>query len=261
MNDWLQRYPEFRSHWIEYQAVLENEAAILKTDLGWFQLAPVDDYEELIYLSIELKTAGEDGLPGQEEASLLPEIESGVLETIAQKLDVIYVGSALSDGTLDLFFYARDTLLFDVILSTAMVRFPTYEYDYGHQEDPEWGCYFEFLYPQPDEMSEVANRLGLDQLHMMGDALAKPRQIDHWLYFREHQDREHFLVQVEKENFEVSALSNDNEDEEFPYLLVVSRVDNPEWASINTLTDRLSTMAEKFNGKYDGWETYVVEDE
>ena len=93
-------------------------------------------------------------------------------------------------------FYFGDTTFYDKALSEVMVAYPKYHFGYGSKYDKDWDGYFDFLYPSPQQFQSIQNRRVIDQLEKGGDKLNKPREVDHWIFFKSDNDRTNFLTKI-----------------------------------------------------------------
>jgi regulator of RNase E activity RraB len=124
--------------------------------------------------------------------------------------------------------------------------------------DKNWTNYFEVLYPPPREMEKIQNRKVIDQLSKSGDALKVSRKIDHFLFFKTKMSRDEFLRALKQNGFTIEEMPDEAQDPSWPYKLHLSRDDIPDIIHIDRVTLFLWELAQKYKGKYDGWETYVI---
>jgi regulator of RNase E activity RraB len=126
-------------------------------------------------------------------------------------------------------------------------------------DDKEWKAYREFLYPNEEALEYMENNKVLINLMEKGDNLAKARQVDHWIYFKNPEDRSKFEAFVKAKEYNIVG-KDKLKDNEYPYQLHISRIDVLDHNTINTITIELKKKAKEFNGDYDGWETFVVKE-
>ena len=69
-------------------------------------------------------------------------------------------------------------------------NFPGYKYYINIRTDKSWTAYTDFLYPNEETLEYMSNNKVLIQLQEAGDNLSKERQVDHWIYFINKNDRE-----------------------------------------------------------------------
>lgn len=97
----------------------------------------------------------------------------------------------------------------------------------------------------------------LEQLRKHGSNLSKPHLIDfHFYYFKAKRSAEGLATTLKTRGFSVrithSAMSDD-------WTVVASKSLVPDFKAIAALSEEFETMAKAWQGKYDGWETQVVE--
>jgi regulator of RNase E activity RraB len=100
------------------------------------------------------------------------------------------------------------------------------------------------------------NRLAVEALQDNGDDLATPREIDHFIYFDDHDGLTRFEQQAEGLGF---RLRHHVQTEEGRPGLQVYRIDIPSFERIDQVTLPLYRAARECGGQYDGWESQVIE--
>lgn len=243
--------------WDFYFSNVDDIIGSFYVDLGLSKIAPVKDKPNLVWISLKMNNAREDGLSSNEESETLYAIEDRIQNYILKNHTAFYAGRLTSNSTRDFYFYFGETTLYDRTISEAMVAFPSYSYDFGSKEDPEWSTYSDFIYPNPKQFQSIQNRKVVDNLEENGDPLTKERQVDHWIYFNTRNDRENFLIKIKDEGFKIINEDFDKESSDFPYSLQIARVDKVDIDSVNDYILNLWDLADECNGNYDGWETSV----
>lgn len=100
-----------------------------------------------------------------------------------------------------------------------------------------------------------ANKKVIRALIDQGDNPIVSREVFHWVYFKNENDKNNYLKEVTKEGF-VLVSSNRIKDE-FPYQLQIKRIDKVDENSVNEYVIYLWEKAIEYNGDYDGWETSI----
>lgn len=249
-----------QEEWEFYFSNVNDKLGSLFVDLGLRKVAPMADKPNVIWVSIKMNNPREDGLSSQEESKLLGDIEDALVGKIISKHNSIYVGRLTSAGDRDLYFYFGDTTLYDKTISEVMVAYPKYQFGFGSKEDKEWGGYFDFLYPLPQQYQSIQNRRVIEQLKKGGDKLTKTREVDHWIFFKTENDRETFLSKISKDGFSIVDKDFDKTLGELPYRLHIKRVDKVDQNSVDEYVIYLWKQANECNGDYDGWETSIEKD-
>ncbi len=249
-----------QEEWEFYFSNVNDKLGSLFVDLGLRKVAPMADKPNVVWVSIKMNNPREDGLSSQEESGKLGEIEDALVDKIISKHNSIYVGRLTSAGDRDLYFYFGDTTLYDKTISEVMVAYPKYQFDFGSKEDNEWGGYFDFLYPLPQQFQSIQNRRVIEQLEKGGDKLTKAREVFHWIYFKLDSDREKYLEKIKNDNFLIVSKDSDKSWGEFAYRLQIKRVDKVDQNSVDEYVIYLWKLANELNAEYDGWETSIEKD-
>ena len=243
--------------WDFYFCTVDHQPASIFLDLGIRESVPVAGREDLVWLRLYMKSPREDGMSGKEEYDALVELEDALgtaLSTHSDRLQL--VGRNTSDGTRDFYYYADNGTWAEATISSAMVQFPTYEFEVGSRHDPNWDAYLEFLYPSERDMQMIQNGRVLAVLERDGDQHDVVRSVSHWVYFDGAAARERFVVDVSAKGFkEVSRC--DDASPPRPYGVTVSGETDVNYKSINNVTLQLFDLAKEHGGEYDGWETSV----
>jgi uncharacterized protein (TIGR01619 family) len=251
---------EHKEEWEFYFSNVDDKIGSILVDLGLKKVAPIKDKPNVVWITIKMNIPREDGLSSQEESEILGEIEDALVDKIASKHNSIYVGRLTSAGDRDLYFYLGDTTLYDKTISEVMITYPKYQFDFGTKEDKEWGGYFDFLYPSPQQFQSIQNGRVIEQLEKNGDKLTKEREVFHWIYFKSDSDREKFLEKIKNDKFAIVDKGSDKSWGEFAYRLQIKRVDKVDQNSVDNYVIYLWKLANEIGGEYDGWETSIEKD-
>ncbi|MFC0345879.1 DUF695 domain-containing protein [Epilithonimonas hispanica] len=248
------KYPE---EWNFYLTSIEDKPASIYLNLALQQLAPIKEKSNLCWVSLKLKSPTENGLTTNEESEILFKIEDKILETINPK-NSLYIGRLTNNGYRDFYFYSKDSKVFKSETEKISKQYSNYEISVFSKEDKNWDSYFE-LYPNEMDLQSISNRSVLENLEKNGDNLTKPREVFHWIYFKNENDLKNYIQIVTKENFEI--VNNDLiKENKLPYSLQIKRIDKVGYDDIDDYTLYLWRLAKENNGDYDGWETSVERD-
>ncbi|WP_316804539.1 DUF695 domain-containing protein [Pedobacter nototheniae] len=248
---------QYIEDWDTYFTNVDHQLGSIMVDLGLIKIAPIAEKPVLIWISIKMKAPRADGLSSNEESEQLYEIEDHLAAQLKNKFDSIYIGRLTSEGNRDLYFYFDDSLLYDKAIADVMVNYPTYEYDFGTKEDPQWSVYLDFLFPLPPQYQAIQNRRVLTNLESHGDDHSKAREVDHYLYFTTEEGRENFVAAIENNSFNVRNKETKTEGNH-RYMLHLTITEPVDYDNINERTINLSENAASFNGIYDGWGCPIV---
>lgn len=249
---------EYQPDWTFYFSNVNDKLSSIATDLNLITIAPVSGQESVVYVSIKMPNPREDGLSSNEDADDLWKIEDEIIKAFKNNnLNYTFVGRLTSNGLRDLYFFGENTILMEKQVSTTMIAFPKYKFDFGHKPDKEWSGYFDFLYPSPIQMQIIQNRRVLDQLKKGGDDLTKPREVFHWIYFKTQNELIQFENFTKDLGFKTKNKEKTEQPNEYKFVILISRNDKVGYDEIDEYTLELWEKAQELNGDYDGWETSI----
>lgn len=113
------------------------------------------------------------------------------------------------------------------------------------------------MYPSEEDRQKMENRSVLDALQKNGDNSQTPRDVSHWIYFRNAEDRDAFWAAIQPLEYRLDS-QNENPDKEFPYGICVMRFQSVQQDNIDSAVLELLEQAKELRGDYDGWETQVI---
>ena len=98
-----------------------------------------------------------------------------------------------------------------------------------------------------------------DELHQWSKGVCSLRtiQITHLLYFKDTKGMKKFFKTVKKGGFMPEMDSVELNGDGY-YTCLINHTEAVELPIINSVTDYLITIAEKYEGIYDGWETSII---
>ncbi len=249
-----------QEHWEPYLAQYEKGAGSTVVNMSLKDQAPFSQYPWLLKAGVKIKHCSVEGLPEQEEWDNLHKISDKIKATIdahgPSKVPGIFTYQCWRTD----YYYISDTnLIRQKLLDILKEALPDQEYKVEIKPDPKWEAYLSFLYPSDVIMEYISNEKVLSNLMKAGDKLIKPRQVDHWLYFRTETSREQFIKYALQQKYKVEA-KDFHKDSKLQYSLHLSRIDKVDITSISALTLLLRQKAKEFDGDYDGWETFVIKE-
>jgi len=245
-------------HWEAYLAQYEKGVGSTLINMSLRTIAPMKQYPFLLKAGVKLKKCSPDGLFTDAESDVLYSISDKIKTRIDSLEKNMSVGTFTYQCERTDYYYIGDTTHARAVLSAAFRRYlPDYEYIIEIRPDSAWNSYLLFLYPNEETMEYIENSKVVMNLSKAGDDLSKPRQTDHWLYFGTEADREAFVKYALEEKFKVEGKEY-REKADLHYQLHLSRTDMVDVGSISAITLKLRRKAKELNGKYDGWETFVI---
>ena len=243
-------------NWDFFMCRIEGAPASIRTNLALIEVAPLEGLSQRLQFYIKMQNPRPDGLSSNEEYPILCDIEDAIGEK-AEAIGAILAGVVKSEGFLELWFYTQNAEALAKTCEDALQTFEGYQSGYNIAEDPEWEDYFDFLYPDEFSYQTMQNRKVLMQLEKNGDKMEVPREIDHFIYFKEAAQQQAFAKEAEAKGFKVRF--NDDEfvedrkaeGKEYPYMVEATREDSP--LAIDDIVWDLLELASPFEGNYDGW--------
>jgi conserved hypothetical protein len=243
-------------NWDFFMCRIEGAPASIRTNLALIEVAPLEGLTQRLQFCIKMQNPTPEGFPSNEEYPILCDIEDAIGEK-AEATGAVSAGVVKSEGFLELWFYTQNAEALAKTCEEALQTFEGYQSGYNVAEDPEWEDYFGFLYPDEFSYQTMQNRKVLMQLEKNGDKMEVPREIDHFIYFKEAAQQQAFAKEAEAKGFKVRF--NDDEfvedrkaeGKEYPYMVEATREDSP--LAIDDIVWDLLELASPFEGNYDGW--------
>ena len=243
-------------NWDFFMCRIEGAPASIRTNLALIEVAPLEGLSQRLQFYIKMQNPRPDGLSSNEEYPILCDIEDAIGDK-AEAIGAVLAGVVKSEGFLELWFYTQNAEVLAKTCEDALQTFEGYQSGYNIAEDPEWEDYFGFLYPHEFSYQTMQNRKVLMQLEKNGDKMEVPREIDHFIYFKEAAQQQAFAKEAEAKGFKVRF--NDDEfvedrkaeGKEYPYMVEATREDSP--LDIDDIVWDLLELASPFEGDYDGW--------
>lgn len=243
-------------NWDFFMCRIEGAPASIRTNLALIEVAPLEGLSQRLQFYIKMQNPRPDGLSSNEEYPILCDIEDALGDK-AEAIGAVLAGVVKSEGFLELWFYTQNAEALAKTCEDALQTFEGYQSGYNIAEDPEWEDYFGFLYPDEFSYQTMQNRKVLMQLEKNGDKMEVPREIDHFIYFKEAAQQQAFAKEAEAKGFKVRF--NDDEfvedrkaeGKEYPYMVEATREDSP--LAIDDIVWDLLELTSPFEGNYDGW--------
>jgi hypothetical protein len=244
--------------WDNYVMEVNRKPVSVVVDLGLKKNAPMADRPNVVIVRVQLAAPEPSGQPGKAELDKLELMENSLESTLRRQLGAIYAGRFTQRGIRELYYYVLDTVGFREQVNMVMAGFRDYPYLCQAREDRSWTNYLQVLYPSDKDLEIIMNRRLLDELSAKGDGLTSPRRIDHFFLFPTPAKREEFLRARLRDGYLLAEMDELPEGDALRYSLHIHRDDTPSYAVIASLFLPLWEEARKSQGRYTGWETFVV---
>jgi uncharacterized protein (TIGR01619 family) len=210
----------------------------------------------LLWIWVYFQSPRPDGLSDSAEAGTLYSIEDALSTQLEKSCGSVVAGRITTCGRREFYFYGATSDRFEAAVAQTLAAFPTYKYDLGHQLEADWNQYLNVLYPSPNDLEKIKNGEVLANLKKLGDVHSIPRPVMHWIFFASQVKRSEFCVAVELQGFTVEEQYSVEGD--FPLAVRLTRFQSVEVPRIDEAVLTLRSIAERFGGDYDGWETQVT---
>jgi hypothetical protein len=243
--------------WDFYFARINDAPASIFIDLGVRADVPLEKRPWLLWVMVQIKAPKPDGLASNEVAAKLNGIGEALGAAIGATCGAQLVARVTGAGRREFYFYATEPGELQSAAASAMKPFD-YQFEFGSTYQPDWDQYLS-LFPSDTNLERMQNRRLLEVLAREGDVHEVPRKVEHWMYFANEATRDACRDTLTSIEFAVEDESrSEEEDDELPYQLVVSRVDSVDSHTINGITIELARLAREHAGMYDGWDCSVT---
>jgi uncharacterized protein (TIGR01619 family) len=251
-----QGYPQ---DWDNYVISVKEFPVSIVVNLGLKEKAPVAERPYLVILRTKYSDRDDKGFPGEGSRPELEGMENELEAALTKSNGAIYAGRFTQRGIREFYFYTLDTLDYMRPCNEVMKKYHDFPWLAKALYDKQWANYFEVLFPPDTELEKIENRRMVKYLEGKGDNITRPRKIEHLMFFKTQGNRKKFLETFTMEGFSVTEMPVEKtETEEFPFRLVMTREDKPEVMNMDAITLQMLQLCKKNNGRYQGWQTYVV---
>jgi len=222
-------------------------------------VAPIKGFSFVLITGVTFTDCGWDGLPTQAEFSRLYKVSDSVERVVNKNGKAILAGTFTYQCQRVDYYYVNDTSnvrqLLNEMYSSSFGEYVPY---INFRADTTWNVYLSFLYPNDEILDYMSNEKVVSGLQKAGDRLEKPRQVDHWIYFKNDIDLNCFTSYAKQNGFKIEESGKLDTTAPMGYKLRISRVDSVGLTTICKVTSELRKQAKRCNGDYDGWETFVI---
>ncbi len=246
---------ESQDRWHFFPCAMGDEQAFIFVNTGIekkINVAP----SSLAKLELTYKSPRDDGLPTREEYEPVRAIEDRI-EQFSKEENDWYVGRITVGGNRIFYIYtSRSEASWELFLQHLMEE-SGYTMRLIYREDPNQTGYREDLYPTDDDWQVIKDLQVIENLETHGDDGTEIRRVDHWVYFESELAAADFLVWAESDRFTTEPKYSHKTDEG-DYCLRLFHYGSLKIGDISSHTITLRRMAEKYGGRYDGWEAPII---
>ncbi|MCG3165746.1 MAG: Regulator of ribonuclease activity B [Bacteroidia bacterium] len=244
--------------WDFYFTNIDDKPASIGLNLALHDTAPLADKKQCFWIILKFQQSDSLSFPVEKENETLNKLEDELEIFLQKKSQTIYAGRTTGNAERYFYFYSKSLDSVDVFIEEFFKSFPQYKYKLGQRWDEKWEVYFGFLYPSPLDLQLIYNKRIVEALAENGDNSGLPHHIDHWVNFEKKKDVADFINALKGKNFIVEKNETDKTHKSHPYTLQISEENRTDLETIDNSVLQLFELAEKFNGIYGGWETFVV---
>jgi hypothetical protein len=237
--------------WDFYFCRVDDGPASITLNLRYADEKPALD--TLYWVSITMRDRGEHDMGTAAEAEELYAMEDRFIAS-ARAAGFLQVGRLRNNSVWQVTFYGQAGRAKQLGELVREHGFGNRKLAFDSKPDRDWSYYDEFLYPSAERVQWMQDRDVVSALESHGDVHATPRRVDHWIYLPSKKAREAFIEDVGREGFSVEASVPARRR---THAVRVFRTDPVELEHIHDVVMTLVELAEKHDGEYDGWETFV----
>ncbi|SEO19869.1 DUF695 domain-containing protein [Paenibacillus sp. OV219] len=239
-------------NWGFYERRSVSEHMRVLVNIGYKDAYPLADYDELLSITINLYPVRANNRTNRNFVKQLEQLESMLEYWLKLRTDAIYIGRVNAARRLEFYYYLDSSRLNRQELDEWLEQNWTYRAQVYRKADPEW-TFYTFMLPDALEELFIHNAQMIYALIHKGDDIGQPRNVYHWLLFREDFDRREITLMLEKRGYVIEKDREGKPDQGYPYPLVISRFEDVRLDTVNERVRELHSLIEESGGRYEGW--------
>jgi hypothetical protein len=248
--------------WDAYLARYDEGLGSVALNMDVASSAPRRDLPFLLVIGVTFLKHTGDGFPVQREFKRMNRLSDNIIKKMfrtsgSARKHGVPVGTFTCQGQRLEYIYVADTTGLREILKPFKSKYAAYNFRIELMEDPEWDTYRNFLYPNEAVRTFMMNYRAVTQMSDAGDALSRPRFVEHLIYFDTIKDRELFIRYLGGTKYDIKD-ERDTRRDSLRYQVRLARFGMVSLEEINNQTVYLCAKAREFNGVYDGWITKLI---
>ncbi|MFC4809201.1 DUF695 domain-containing protein [Paenibacillus sp. GCM10023250] len=213
---------------------------------------PAAEYPELLSITVNLYPVRDQSKNRRQFIAQLEELESKLESWLENGSGAIYAGRINAATRLEFYYYLpADRPEEEAVRAWLLEHWPHRAQCYV-KPDPAWEFY-RYLLPDTLEELFVHNAQMIYALIHKGDQIAQPRNVYHWLLFREDEDRLAMERVLEKQGYVIEKEKESKPEQDYPYPLVISKFEDVKLDTVNARVRELHRLLADRDGRYDGW--------
>lgn len=247
---------EVPEHWDSYPSYLDDAPASFLFNMGLGDHAPIESAPFLYLVRVNMVEPGDHGMGTPAEAQRFAWFEDQLSEAAAAR-GLFTAGRLRTQGRWEVAMYGAEGIDLAAVLDTFSPGDRDFEIALGGGEDPEWGFYWELLFPDRERFQWMMDRNVVMQLEDHGDDVEAPRLVDHAISFPDEKSLEAFVA-ASREIGCSESQRHKRDDEENPWMVELQKEDPVALGHIHGVVMELIELAEQHGGDYDGWGAPIV---
>lgn len=246
--------------WVTYVLQKEKGPMVITTNL-YYKFMGRPNYKNLLIVGTNTRDCKKNGYPDELGLSKFYMLS----DSIANKLDQLTKNRLVGIVTYQCsgfdVYYLKDT----VGVKNTIQSYLDYNYALSKNYllltyDKKWRHYQENLVPKDISDTFFITHEFINELVVEGDNLKQPREIKHWVNFRNEKKRQRFIEEAKKLRFAVDSLKVDRKGY-YRFRAVLSRNDSIKPTIMVNLSRLMMKFTEAYSGVYNGWFSKpVIED-
>lgn len=247
--------PRPQENWTSHMNDGEEGPILVSVDLGLAAIAPDKSRPEVTLLRVTLSNPEPNGFGSEAERKAVGDAFDALMEKAA-KSGVLLAGTVRMQGTIDHWMFGPEGST-ATVRQAAKAHMGRHEHEVGGGDDGEWAQYQMLLPPdgQPSPLASDAQVLSV--LQQAGDRHELRRPVLHAALFPDAKSAAEFAEATEKAGFRVMGVMPPD-DEGGAHLVEIEREHNVQLETILKVREKLTGLAERFGGEYDGWSCPVT---
>ena len=243
-------------HWETYPCAMDEGQAFVLVNVGIGEILESSVPQTLLRTRLYFNEPNEAGLPQQHEYEMVDQLEDELNAFVDENGDH-FVGRITVGGERLCFIYVNDDDKYPSKLKELSDQYD-FSMDSAVRDDEGHQMYWDFLYPSTVDWRVIGDIKVVDALMQHNDDPSQPRLVEHWAYFVEKPAAEQFAKWAVDNKFQFDKPIEFDEGEHSVRLTHTGTMDLSDLCSY---TIPLAEKAEELGGRYDGWETMIVNPE
>ncbi len=241
--------------WENYVLSVDGKPVSINVDLGFGATAPIKKRSYVIIVRTKIINPDTRGMPFPEEDSTLLQMEESLISNLSNATGAVFTGRFTQRGIREFYFYAPDTIGYDIAVNQAMKQSPQYAWLSKGKRDAEWENYFTVLYPTAMELLKIKSNRKIELIKKAGQLESKALPVAHTILFSDANGREKFLRNIPFQGFEILSMPATVDFNSGKYILVLKRIADINKGWIDQFILPLAKAAQMNGGKYLEWTT------